>query len=507
MKKIYAKFYIIFLLTIFLSFIIIQEFRFEQDKPSQQQPNIAYAYIPDFNFAAAGDWGCYPDAKRTVNNIIDKDPELVLALGDFSYNNTADCWLKIINPIEDRTKIAIGNHDIMPPSLLPQYMTHFNLTKQYYSFDYYNIHFLAMSTEIPLEAGSEQFIFVNNDLAKAATDPAIDWIVVYCHKPAYTLPSPDEDMRSSMQGLRDTYHPLFDKYHVDLVLQGHDHNYQRSYPIKYNSTNPFTPIITDTNQDNNYTNPAGTIFAIVGTGGIGLYHLSNATESAYLAYKQSSSFGFLSVAIINNGATLKANFYDNDGDIEDQFTVTKSKNTFFSSSSLRLPATLTTNGEECTTGWDITGYFTPVESDYDGSRRIIFVEGIGLKSYPGAFLNAVKTEGWGKTKGGFFIGPYGSGDNWVKSDDALDSRHQPLKIGVTVAVDTSVIKHGTYLKVPTLPGKWGSITYTASDIGTSIKGKHVDVFTGEGKSAQQQTFEITGRGNTICLYSPVAGGR
>src|SRR5919198_1744800 len=312
-----AKFCSILFLATILSIIVIQQIPFRQDNKLQQHANIAYADMSDFNFAAAGDWGCYPDAKRTVNNIVDKDPELVLALGDFSYNNTADCWFNIISPVENRTKITIGNHDVKPRSLLAQYMTQFGLTKQYYSFDYQNVHFLVMSTEIPLEAGSEQFNFVNNDLAKAATDPAIDWIVVYCHKPAYTLPSVDADgMRSSMDELRDIYHPLFDKYNVDLVLQGHDHNYQRSYPIKYNSTSPSTPTITDANDNNNYNNPSGRIFAIVGTGGIGLYSLSNNNEPSYLAYKQSSSFGFLNVDVINNGTTLKAKFYDNDGAVE-----------------------------------------------------------------------------------------------------------------------------------------------------------------------------------------------
>ncbi len=523
MSIIYSKFcFILIVTTIFLSVIFIQEITFDQPKPQQQEPNIAYAEISDFNFAAAGDWGCYPDAKRTVNNIVDKDPKLVLALGDFSYNNTGDCWFKIISPIENRTKIAIGNHDVNPPSLLAQYMTHFGLTKQYYSFDYHNVHFLAMSTEIPLEAGSEQFNFVNNDLARAARDPAIDWIVVYCHKPAYTLPSTDEGMRSSMQEFRDTYHPLFDRYNVDLVLQGHDHNYQRSYPIKYNSTNPSTPIITDTNKDSNYNNPAGRIFAIVGTGGIGIYRLPNANDSpssstAYLAYKQSSSFGFLNVDIINYGTTLRAKFYDNDGAIEDQFTVTKPKNKFSSSSSssqLLLPTSssssattsMATNGGGCTKGWYITGYFTPVEIDYGGSRRTIFVEGIGSRSYPNAFLDAVKTEGWGRTNEGYYIGPYGSGDRWVKSDYARDSRSQTLKAGVTVAVDKSVINDGTNLRVPTLPGRWNNLTYTASDVGTNIKGKHIDIFTGEGKSAQQQTFEITGRDNIVCLYPHAASG-
>ena len=48
-------------------------------------------------------------------------------------------------------------------------------------------------------------------------------------------------------------------------MEGHTHNYQRSYPIKYNPDNPSNPIITNTHK-NNYTDPEGQIYAIVGTG-------------------------------------------------------------------------------------------------------------------------------------------------------------------------------------------------------------------------------------------------
>ncbi|HYX56645.1 MAG TPA: metallophosphoesterase, partial [Nitrososphaeraceae archaeon] len=136
-----------------------------------------------FNFAAAGDWACTSDTINTVKNIIYKNPELILGLGDYSYENTADCWLNIVNLIDEKMKISIGNHEDeynsnSSLSLLNQYMSHFGLTKQYYSFNYQNIHFVVMSTELPLEEGSEQYNFVNSDLANAASDPNVDWIVV-----------------------------------------------------------------------------------------------------------------------------------------------------------------------------------------------------------------------------------------------------------------------------------------------------------------------------------------
>jgi hypothetical protein len=129
------------------------------------------------------------------------------------------------------------------------------------------------------------------------------------------------------------YHPLFDKYDVDLVLQGHNHNYQRSYPIKYNTTNllsnlkPITttpPIITDTN-NTNYNNPEGQIFVTVGTGG--KYDISHKLKGqAFYTVIQHLGFGFLNVDVINNGKTLSAKFYENvDGITKDQFTITKER--------------------------------------------------------------------------------------------------------------------------------------------------------------------------------------
>ena len=48
-----------------------------------------------FNIVAVGDWDCTSETEDTVDNIIKQDPEFVLALGDFSYNGKAKCWLRI----------------------------------------------------------------------------------------------------------------------------------------------------------------------------------------------------------------------------------------------------------------------------------------------------------------------------------------------------------------------------------------------------------------------------
>src|ERR687896_463491 len=182
-----------------------------------------------FNFAAAGDLGCTPQTINTVNNILDKNPELIVGLGDYSYEDTADCWLEIVQPIDDKMKIAIGNHEVEMESKFAQYIEHYNLTSQYYSFDYQNVHFTVMSDYVPDEIGSEQYTFVQNDLAKAAANPNIDWIVISHHSQKYAS-TQNYDIPEEREW-NNIYHPLFEQYNVDLVLQGHQHNYQRTYPI------------------------------------------------------------------------------------------------------------------------------------------------------------------------------------------------------------------------------------------------------------------------------------
>lgn len=281
--------------------------------------------ISDFNFAAVGDWGCGINAKNAVANIIDKKPELVIALGDLSYRDLADCWFKIIKPIDKITKIAIGNHDVTSDILINAYMNHFNLSKQYYSFDFKNIHFVIISAEIPYQEGSEQYTFVGNDLQKTAADPNIDWIIVCYHKPAYI---PASTINADPL-FRKTYHPLFDKYKVDVVLQAHLHAYQRSYPLLYNNLNESNPTIT-TNNNSYYNDQRGEIFVTVGTGGGQVQH--SAQNTPYIASQHYGLFGILNVEITNNGKTLIARFYDNMisnsssfGNVLDEFTINKVK--------------------------------------------------------------------------------------------------------------------------------------------------------------------------------------
>ncbi|MDW0158332.1 MAG: metallophosphoesterase, partial [Nitrososphaeraceae archaeon] len=193
-------------------------------------PQCTYSSL--FNVATVGDWGCNDNSKNTLKNISSKKPELILALGDLSYQRTAECWLEIISSVDNITSIVRGDHD--NDFRTSQYMEHFNMSSEFYSFNQLNIHFLIMSTELPYELGSNQYEFVKSDLENTSTNSSIKWIIIAYHQPAYISPN-DCQGCSPRVTLREVYHPLFDRYNVDLVLQAHSHNYERSYPILYNN--------------------------------------------------------------------------------------------------------------------------------------------------------------------------------------------------------------------------------------------------------------------------------
>ena len=91
----------------------------------------------------------------------------------------------------------------------------------------------------PIEPGTSLYIrgysdgaqtrWLETTLAAAALDAGIDWIVVQMHQDAL---SSSQYGNGSDKGIREKWLPLFDRYGVDLVLCGHDHDYERSWPVR-----------------------------------------------------------------------------------------------------------------------------------------------------------------------------------------------------------------------------------------------------------------------------------
>jgi 3D (Asp-Asp-Asp) domain-containing protein len=153
----------------------------------------------------------------------------------------------------------------------------------------------------------------------------------------------------------------------------------------------------------------------------------------------------------------------------------------------------------CSEGWYITGYYIPREDELPGDGVEINVERVGNLTFSQEFLNETRTEGWGITRFGWSLGYYSGA--WHRSDRGpLDASGNLLTEGA-IAIDRSLIPSGAEVQISTLPSPWSSKTFRATDIGVGIEGQHIDVFTGMGRAAEQETFRITSNNNRVCFAS------
>ena len=457
----------------------------------------AQTTIPNFNIAAVGDWGCNSNTDKTVNSIKNQNPEIILGLGDYSYESSADCWLDTIKPIYDpqnnpnanKMQITIGNHENSGSEDFNTYINAFNLTRQFgqvYSFNLHNVHFLSMATEISYSFSSSQNAFVKQDLEAASQNPDIDWIIVYFHRPMYTSPNSCSSC-SGESSLRDIYHPLFDQYGVDLVLEGHAHDYQRSYPIKFNANSKSNPIITDPNNKNNYIFPSnpingkihGQIHSVIGTGGINFHSIKTPLKS-FFVYAQSKEFGFLNIDIQNNGQTLVGKFLSNDRSIStplDQFTITKS-----GSSSPPSPPTCS-SGEHLENGVCVPNTPNPPSSGYHYAPFLTINDAsdiLDTQDRPDLRLSKFSVATWFRTTSvpdddGFIVNKGGSGTDspgknqnygiWITSSGKLSGGYE-----TSSGSNKYVTSDNSYVD-----GQWhhGVVTFDGSNVRLYVDGIQV----------------------------------
>ena len=181
-----------------------------------------------FSFIAFGDTRTGDDAHRqVVSSILSLTPTLVLHMGDFVANgNDSAQWTTFYSIEHDlQSQIpfygVLGNHEGGNPCC---YFNHFDWpnNKRWYSFDYGNVHFVALEIDgyADYASGSPQVQWLKNDLAHTSQQ----WKVVFFHIPPYSSGSE----HGSDLGVRAVMEPLFRQYGVDLVFNGHDHDYERS---------------------------------------------------------------------------------------------------------------------------------------------------------------------------------------------------------------------------------------------------------------------------------------
>ncbi len=264
-----------------------------------------------FRFTSFGDIGSGNPAwsKSSLNAItataqIEQfDPVVHLLNGDLSYANVNQAtmpavWADFLNntmpsAMHRPWMPALGNHEVEAgngPLGYLAYQTRYTLPPNHtsfggnwYSFQVGSVLFISLdNNDVVYENDGGAFLnttdalyirgysdglqerWLERTLQLASFDPSIDWIIAYMHQPAM---STSVSGSGSDLGIRQTWMPLFYKYGVDLVLAGHDHDYERSYLVR--GTDPGTflrPTVVSTEM-NRVDTSEGLVHIVLGGGG------------------------------------------------------------------------------------------------------------------------------------------------------------------------------------------------------------------------------------------------
>jgi Calcineurin-like phosphoesterase/Bacterial Ig domain len=241
-----------------------------QPPPSSSDPVIA----------GAGDIAKDANDGEPTARLLDQiNPTVVYTTGDNAYpDGTLAQYNAYYHPSWGRhkakTKPTPGNHEYHT-SGAAGYFAYFPVPA-YYSYNLGSWHLVALNSEISVSAGSVQEQWLRNDLA-ATTKPCI---LAYWHKPRFSSGS-NHGSASSMGPL---WNALYAR-RADVVLNGHDHVYER-----FAKQNP-----------SGQADPQGIRQFTVGTGGASHYGFSTPLPTSEV--RNGNTFGVLKV-------TLHANGYD-----------------------------------------------------------------------------------------------------------------------------------------------------------------------------------------------------
>ncbi len=206
-----------------------------------------------FTFAAFSDSQNTSHSGENWNRVLSSisDVDFYLHGGDICEDTKAEeYWTNMLDYNKEYlTTIPImvtaGNHDTTYKAGYDEIAKHFNnnipeqsVTESgyYYSFSYGNAKFIVLNTNV-LSSGKltlEQY----NWLEKELKSNDREWVIISMHNPIYSIGKwgSDPSYNSNALKLGEQLVPLFDRYGVDLVIQGHDHNVTRTYPISADGT-------------------------------------------------------------------------------------------------------------------------------------------------------------------------------------------------------------------------------------------------------------------------------
>ncbi len=165
--------------------------------------------------------------------LLEANPGTVMALGDLAYpNGTVEnfkCYNQTWGRVKSRTRPAVGNHEFHSKGA-SYYFEYFGAAAGdpktgYYSYELGSWHVIVLNSECKevggCQSGSPEEKWLREDLA---THP-VGCTLAYFHKPRFSSGlnhGDDPEVTPFWQALYD--------YNAELVLNGHDHDYERFAP-------------------------------------------------------------------------------------------------------------------------------------------------------------------------------------------------------------------------------------------------------------------------------------
>ena len=177
----------------------------------------------------AGDIAMCDGNSEATAKLLDGIGGTVVAIGDEAYfSGTADEFRRCYDPTwgrhKARTRPVPGNHEYVSPGAAP-YFAYFGANAGpaglgYYSFDVGSWHAIALNSNIDMTASSAQGAWLRADLAANRAR----CVIAYWHHPLFTS-GPNGPSRET----QDVWRLLYDAG-ADVVLNGHEHLYERFAP-------------------------------------------------------------------------------------------------------------------------------------------------------------------------------------------------------------------------------------------------------------------------------------
>lgn len=155
-------------------------------------------------------------------------------------------WLDVSEPVNRLVPMmpAIGNHDDGPSEgdnayynrIFPLPRNPNTQTEDYYYFTYNNLLVFSLSTQTFTD-WSAQMTWLESVRAQHPNK----WTIAFFHHPVYTTQTRlviDVGHPPNEKGQNPIYGPAFDRANIDLVIQSHNHIYERFRPLRYDPADP-----------------------------------------------------------------------------------------------------------------------------------------------------------------------------------------------------------------------------------------------------------------------------